>query len=356
MKSSRTLTGALVIGAVAVASMFAAAPAAAATLPPGQKITVVDTNSWQFSNASPVDAALTPIGLPETLGENEYVEATDVNDEGKGYALTTTWLWTEAPEEPDDCEENPQQEGCAPFFPVQYPAGATLYTADANTGKLAGGVPVTIVTGPLDEPILADADSCFALDYTAGKILASCNIYDDEDGSSAWIGYIDPATGVLTPETLLFGEAFVEFQAIAVSTLNGDIWGFAGFDAFLISLDNEEADYVGDVEMTIWAADFDRSGQLWVSAYLPEAPASRVIEEGEEGLAILNLDTGFFDFNAAYSDPAAVINSLTVWGVLAATGSTMTIAPAVAASGVLLLGAMLAAGTMVLRRRSADAL
>jgi hypothetical protein len=40
--------------------------------------------------------------------------------------------------------------------------------------------------------------------------------------------------------------------------------------------------------------------------------------------------------------------------VLANTGSTMSIAPAIAASGVLLLGAILAAGTMVLRRRSAD--
>ncbi len=49
--------------------------------------------------------------------------------------------------------------------------------------------------------------------------------------------------------------------------------------------------------------------------------------------------------------PAAI----TVWGVLAATGSTMTIAPAIAASGILLLGALLAAGAIALRRRNADA-
>jgi hypothetical protein len=330
MKPSRALTGAIIVGSVAVASMFAAAPASAATLPAGQKISVVDTNTWQFSNTSPVDAALTPIGTPTGLAENEYVEAVDVNDEGKGYALTTTW-------EPD-----------GPGY-----AGATLYTADANTGTLNNAMVVQIVTGPLDEPVLADADSCFALDYTGGKLLASCNIYGD--GSSAWIGYIDPATAILTPETLLYGEDFIEFQAIAVSPIDGAIWGFEGYAAYIISLDNEEADYVGSVEMSVWAADFDRSGQLWVSAYRA-LDADRVIEEGEEGLAILNLESGEFDFNAAWSDPDAEINALTVWGVLAATGSTVSLAaPAVAASGILLLGALMAAGTMVLRRRKVDA-
>jgi hypothetical protein len=46
--------------------------------------------------------------------------------------------------------------------------------------------------------------------------------------------------------------------------------------------------------------------------------------------------------------------AITVWGVLAATGATMSIAPAVAASGILLAGAILAAGAMVLRRRNAE--
>lgn len=354
MKSSRALTGAIIVGSVAIASLFAAAPASAATLPPGQKISVVDTNTWQFSNASPVDAALTPTGTtPGVLPESQYVEAVDVNDEGKGYALTTTWLWPEEPEVPDDCEENPQQEGCEPFFPQPYPAGATLYTADANTGVLSNPITVQVQTGSLDEPNIGPADSCFALDYSGGKLLASCNFYGD--GNSAWVGYIDPATGILLPETELYGEDFVEFQAIAVSPINGDIWGFEDYDAYLISLNNEPAYRVGGVEMSIWAADFDRSGQLWVSAYRPDEAPQRVIEPGEEGLAILNLGTGNFDFNAAWSDPNARINSLTVWGVLAATGSTMSIAPAVAASGILLLGAILAAGTMVLRRRSADA-
>ena len=354
MKSYRALTGALVVGSVAVASLFAAAPASAATLPAGQKISVADTNTWQFSNASPVDATLTPTGTPAVHPVTEYVEGVDVDDSGLGYGITTTWLWTEAPEVPDDCEQNPQQEGCEPFFPQEYPAGATLYKADANTGVLSAPIVIQIQTGPLDEPSIDPAESCFAIDYTGGKILASCNFYGD--GDSAWIGYIDPATGILLPETELYGEDFVEFQAIAQSPLDGTIWGFQGYTAYVISLDNEPADEIGGVAMTIWAADFDRDGHLWVSAYRPEAPAERVIEEGEEGLALLNLDTGEFDFNAAYSDPEAVINSLTVWGVLAATGSSFNPAPAVAASGVLLLGAFLAAGTMVLRRRNADAL
>ncbi len=45
MKPSRVLTGALIVGAVAVASMFAAAPASAATLPAGAKITVIDQST-----------------------------------------------------------------------------------------------------------------------------------------------------------------------------------------------------------------------------------------------------------------------------------------------------------------------
>ena len=62
MKSSRMLTGALVVGSVAVASMFAAAPASAATLPLGQKITVVDKYDLQYYNVNPADAVATPVG------------------------------------------------------------------------------------------------------------------------------------------------------------------------------------------------------------------------------------------------------------------------------------------------------
>ena len=72
------------------------------------------------------------------------------------------------------------------------------------------------------------------------------------------------------------------------------------------------------------------------------------------------LSTWDFDINTdvlvdTYStvDPydVDIVEAITVWGVLANTGATVTPAPVVAASGVLLVGALLAAGAMVLRRR-----
>lgn len=350
MRMSRALPAALVAGAFTVASLFVAAPASAATLPNGQKITVVDTNDWQFSDSS-TTGALTPVGTPGVLPLGEYVEAVDVDDDGYGYAFSTTWV-EELPETPDDCTEEDPRPECFPF-PIEYADGATLYVADANTGVLSSPIPVQIQTGPLDEIIWADADSCFAIDYTGGVITAVCNIYGNGDNieDSAWIGTMDPDTGRLYPEVLLYGEDFIEFQAIAKSPIDGVIWGFDLWDVFTITLDGDLPDYVGSVDMTIWGADFDRDGKLWASAYYPDIPA-RIIEPGEEGLVLLDLDTGDFTVNEVWSDPTAVINALTVWGkaTLPATGPSGSPLIAAAAAGLLMLGALLAAGAMLRRR------
>ncbi len=125
MKKPRLLAGAIVTGAVAITSLFAAAPASAATLPLGAKISVVNWYDAQYYEASPVDAAITPVGTPTWLGAYENVEAIDVDDDGKGYALTVTQGVIEG----EDCDnEDPE---CEPTFDTFFPDGATLYVADA---------------------------------------------------------------------------------------------------------------------------------------------------------------------------------------------------------------------------------
>lgn len=350
MFASRALTSAIVVGAVAIGSVFAAAPANAATLPSGQQITVVDYFEWQFSEANPETAALTPVGTGSPI-VNENVTAVDVNDDGIGYAFTTAY------EEilPEECDFELDPDCVPDFFSTFVPEGAYLFTADANTGTLGANLPVTIVTGPADEPILADADECLALDYSDGVLLGACNIYGEDD--SAWIGTIDPATAILTPSVLLFAESFIQFQAIALDPIDGALWGFeADTTAWVIDLGGSEPVSPGNTEMAVYAADFDRDGQIWVSAYRAPLPPSAEIGPNQNGLATLDLVTGNFTFDAVWSDPAARVDALTVWGkeVLAETGVTQNPAVAVGATAILLFGALMAAGAMAMRRRSAE--
>ena len=89
MFKSRVLSSALVVVAVAAASVFAAAPASAATLPDGQRITIIDSIAWQFYEASPADASLTAVGtgVPDEL----YLTGVDVDDDGHGFAMATDY-------------------------------------------------------------------------------------------------------------------------------------------------------------------------------------------------------------------------------------------------------------------------
>ena len=66
-----------------------------------------------------------------------------------------------------------------------------------------------------------------------------------------------------------------------------------------------------------------------------------------------------FPFEAVWSDPLARIDALTVWGVedvpeLAATGANQSTAVGLGAGAFLLVGAVLAAGVAVMRRRSVE--
>lgn len=346
MFKSRALAGAFVVSGIAAASIFAAAPASAAVLPAGQQITVVDYYEWQFSDANSATAVLTPIGTGAPV-DGTNVTAVDVDDTGHGYALTTDYV----PTPPIVCD--PEDLECIPEFGGFDAVGASLHTADATTGTLGAGTTIQIETGPLDEIVLADADECLALDFSKGQLVAACQIYGE--GASAWIGILDPATAILSPRVLLVDEDFIQFQSIAINPINGEIWGFdADESAFIITLDNSVPDYIGSTEMSIYAADFDRGGQLWVSAFRPTGPPAAEIGEGENGLATLDLGTGEFPFNARWSDADATIDALTVWGALAATGAVQNPATALGAGALVLFGAIMAAGTMAIRRRSVE--
>lgn len=347
MPKSRALAAALAAGGFTVASLFVAAPASAATLPDGQQITVVDTNTWQFSFASPVDAALTPYGPDPIIPEPEYVEAIDVDDDGYGYAFTTSYEWIP----PVECGEDPE---CVPTFGEWVPIGATLYVADAKAGALSSPIDVEVMTDPENPESWQWADSCLAIDYSDGRILAACNIYDEVN--TAYIGEIDPDTARLYPNTVVAGEDFVELQAIAVDPLTGTIWGFgSNHGVYILTLEEGPLMGPGQIEWQITAADYDRDGKLWVSAYYPNPPAARAIEPGEQGLAIFDTEEGVFPFDAAWSDPQAVIFALTVWGkpALPATGPADAAPIAAGAAALLMLGSLLAAGALLRRRAEA---
>jgi hypothetical protein len=382
MSSTRALPGAIVVGAVAVASMFAAAPASAATLPPGQKITVVDSWDYQFYNVNPVSALSTPVGTPDPT--YTFVTGVDVDDTGLGYAIATDLYVPSL---------DALVEIADPYssFVGAYVDGGYIYTSDANTGTLAKEKPVIIELGPGVEDDQW-ADECSAIDVTVGVILAVCYKYEwieedvpeiglvDDDAAAlildgyweptAYIGSVDVsgAEAILTPLTTLEGKDFKYLSAIAKHPTSGVVYGFslAKFGTFagswIVNLnDTNPTELDDDLDYAVDGADFDRSGQLWLSvSYLnsDDLTLAAVNPSPFQMLATYDFTDDEVDVIQPFGseDPYFIGNpqSITIWGALAATGSTMSIAPAIAASGILLLGALMAAGTMVLRRRSAD--
>ncbi len=345
MKPAHALTGAIIAGSVAVAAMFAAAPAAAATLPAGAKITVIDAFGDQFYNANPATAVATPVGTPTPVAP--MIQGVDVDDTGHGYAVGTLEIYVE-PEEGDTSDPRVDDE-------------AYLYKADANTGALTEGKQVRIDDGG-EDPVWAN--ECSAIDYSGGVIIAVCYSWGNSD--IGYVGVVDPSgeDAVLAVDTILWEQDgnFHYFTAIALDPTDGTLYGFdlgRVSSLWTITLDNADPELVEDQPLwyVVHAADFDRGGQLWLSVIEEVVPSA---------LNETYVELATFDFDAFAIVPVDYFSSedpyeidlpgaLTVWGVLASTGSSVSLAPAVAASGVLLLGAILAAGTMVLRRRSADA-
>jgi hypothetical protein len=340
MFKSRVLTGALVAGSVGVASLFAAAPASAATLPDGQKITVVDSFDQQFYYASPADASLTAVGGPNNI--EVYLQGIDVDDDGAGYAVGT------------DYSEGPQ--------------GGYVYAANAATGVMGLGIQVTVNFGD----VLPDVDGCTAIDYSGGVILASCFILfqDGEVGPLYpvnYIGVLDPVTGVLQPDLEFPAqEDFaddVTVNAIASDPVGGGLWVFTTeypdgvvYGAYEYTVDLG-FDYAGDTLSEIFGADFDRGGQLWLTTEFTDGGGE--FPPSYPALATINLTSGSYPFAEFMTIDALPVESqiepVTVWGklTLPATGPADSAGIALGAAGFLLLGAFLAAVT-VLRRRSVE--
>lgn len=337
MFASRALTGAIAIGAAAAMSIAIAAPASAATLPAGQVITVIDSFGWQNYQAAPDTAALTPVGNQED-NVSDFITGVDVDQDGYGYAVAA------------------YSEG-----------GGYLYKADANAGTLADDeVEIDLNFGDVE----VDADSCSAIDYTDGVIYAACYL-DAEDFEATYVGTVDPTTGLLTPVVELAGEDYLNITSIAVDPITGQLYGFStefGIEtvsAIWILSEDDGASFVSELDRPAYGADFDRDGQLWVTTNVFEG--SSEFPDIYSALATVSLTDGSNPFlekfttdGVEYEDP---IQPITVWGtvaaeeappVLAATGSTMAPAAAVIAAGVLLFGALLAAGTAIARRRSLE--
>jgi LPXTG-motif cell wall-anchored protein len=331
MLRSRALTGALIVGAVATASLFAAAPASAATLPDGQKITVIDyfDGYGQFYEASPADAALTGVGTGQSLGEDDLT-AVDVDDAGLGYAIGNFYNEDES----------------------------TLFHADANTGILSSPVIIMLNFGDVQ----VEAEYCSALDYSAGVLMAICFDTVSEQDVAYW-GILDPNGAVgeawLTPLYQFDGQEYLDFESMAVDPVSGLVYATAYLDGpalFTLSQD-AGATFVTNMDRPAYGLDFDSGGQAWATTWLT-VPNGEFPYEASS-LATLNLVDGSNPFVEVmtfegddFEDP--FIQPITVWGkkTLPATGPSNTSAIGVGAAALLLLGAFLAAGTIARRRAS----
>jgi len=209
------------------------------------------------------------------------------------------------------------------------------------------------------------ADYCSALDYTAGVLTGICfygSLVGEEWVVVAYWGVLDPDAAVgeawLTPLYAFADGEYLEFTAMAVDPVSGEVFALADYDgmALFILSEDDGADFVTWVDRYVFGFDFDRSGQAWVTTWI------EVGESTLSGLATLNLEDGTLPFLApmwfdgdGFGEP--LIQPITVWGkeVLPATGASNTLVLGGAAAAVLLLGAILAAGALAGRRGSTQA-
>lgn len=321
MRSSRVLSLAAGSTALALATLVVAAPASAATLPAGQRITIVefqdtsDPTEGQFYDVNPADAASTPVGT----ATQQTVIGIEVGDDGIGAAIG------------------------------QLDSESTIWTANANTGTLTDPHTIT-VNGQIA------VDSCGGIDLVNGTFIVACV----EDGNNVThVGAVDPGTGILIPFLTLSDGDFLEFDALANDEVTAQLWGFAEIEgvphSFTIDLEHDVVEEVATMDDDIFAADFDRDGQLFVST-------QQLIDDEFDvpALAVANPFTGAFlsidPYVSTATDAALTfVAALTIWGAepppgpaLANTGATGAEIAPLAIGSVLLL---LAGGAFVLTSR-----
>jgi hypothetical protein len=304
--------------AIALASLLVASPASAAVLPTGQRITIIDDEFGQYYNVSPANAATTPVGAATAVTP---ILALDVNDAGIGWAIGPV---------PDE-----------PFW-------SALYPADANTGTLGAPVPVHVGASP--------AFLCNGIDLQSnGTVVLACGIDPNDGVVTQVIGVVNTTTGELTPSVLVESDEF-EYSAIAQDPVTGVLWAFteAGGPgkSYTVNLAAGTATYVADLNNFVFGADFDRSGQLFVSTLAIQGDFSPM-------LGTANPNTGAVTQVSVYSfvdgpDDDRQVGALTVWGALAATGSSGTdLLPVGLGSALLVLAGAAFIATSRIQRRTA---
>lgn len=270
--------------AIALGSLLIASPASAATLPEGQRISVIQTlvaevgpGASQFWDVSPANAASTQVGGP--VGGVVIVEGVDVNDDGIGYAVRN-----------DDTGE-----GFVPY----------LHTADAKTGTLGAGVEIVPVLG-------ADIDFnvCNGIDLgSTGEILVACVQFNGESITASYIGSVTP-TGAFTPivSSGVNDVPVFDLRALATNPVTGVIYVFSNSAGYIVNRVAGTLTPVAQTEQTIHSADFDRDGQLFVIYLLDESPPQ---------LGTLVPVTGVVTHVGSFTsggDVLANIRAITVWG------------------------------------------
>jgi hypothetical protein len=328
MRARRSLSFVAGVSALVLASLAVASPASAAVLPDGQRISVIDLifdfeepgiNGHQMYEVSPADGAATAVGPVEAPFS---VTAVDVNDDGLGFATANV----------------ASDESREPY----------LYKANAVTGVLSDPV---LITNPG-----FDLSTCDGLDLQPnGEIIVACNAFEEEADVS-YIGTVSPAGEFVPFITSGVNDVpLVDFAALAYDAVTGELWAFADNDGTARYLVDREAHTFGPVlfmPFRVYGADFDRSGQLFITTY----------DSAIEDFAIATLvpSTGVRTLIGPYTVGAETLSpvwAITVWGkpALAATGSSDVDATPVALGSALLLlaGAAFIATARMNRRRTA---
>lgn len=295
MRVSRPLSIVAGVSAIALATLVVASPASAATLPDGQKITIVDLIQAQVGPTgsqsylvSPTDGASTAVG---SVQAPDFVGAADVNDEGLGYVTITAYTDEDVP------------------FPV-------LAAYNANTGEYSSPVPIT--TNDVDLPL----SWCNGLDLQPnGEIIAAC-VFAPDGTFDSYIGVVAP-DGLFTPFITdnVNNVPNLTYEALAYNAVNGELWAFASNDgtvAYLVDRANGTLGLPLFLDEAVLGADFDRDGQLFGSAIDTDAEAW--------ALATIDLSDGDVTFVGPFTSASGQLSpvfALTVWGAkpgLAATG------------------------------------
>lgn len=328
MLASRGFTALAGVTALTLAGLLTASPASAATLPDGQRITVI-ANEFTGDNeadntylhVNPADASGTQVGAVSST----LVTSFDVDDDGLGYGTGVV--------------SDGQIGGDVPM----------LYPVDAASGVTGPGVPIV----PVDPAVTIT--NCQGIDYSDGVITLAC-VNQPDAIAFAYLGTVTP-DGDFTVfyNSVEQDETTYDFSAIAVDPVSGTLWAFGRNSDFLIGawpVDRSSDPWtIGDMVIAdevpwgIWGADFDRDGQLFIT----------ISTDAPDQLATFALDTGVTSvvgfFTVDGIEPGNVA-AITVWGkkALPATGPAELLPIGLGMALLLLAGTAFVATARIQRR------